>query len=110
MGKDGERDGSRASGEEGRDVLLSTLAAMTGFPVERVKRELGLEGDRVSLGELRLRAARYLEALAAPPARPAPGGPRRRPLRSRRQRSDQGSVSTSPTEAPREESFPNRSS
>lgn len=49
---------SAASHDE--QVSLSSLAQMTGFPVDYIKSELLLEKDEVSLGELRKTMVSYL--------------------------------------------------
>ena len=49
------------SGEE--IVELTSLANLTGFPVDYIKSELLLEDDKVSLSDLRATMVTYLETL-----------------------------------------------
>ncbi len=44
-------------------VTLGSLAEMTGFPIEYIKRELLLDEDSLSVDELRERVLAYLNAL-----------------------------------------------
>ncbi|MBT7609504.1 MAG: hypothetical protein HN576_07095 [Bacteriovoracaceae bacterium] len=42
-------------------VLLESLSELTGFPVEFIKKELLLEGETLSMNDLRKSMAVYLE-------------------------------------------------
>ena len=53
-----ETQTSNAHGEE--QVSLSTLAEITGFPVDYIKSELLLNKDALSLDELRSLIVKYL--------------------------------------------------
>lgn len=44
-------------------VTLGSLAEMTGFPIEYIKRELLLEEETMSVEELRERVLAYLNSL-----------------------------------------------
>lgn len=44
-------------------VTLGSLAEMTGFPVDYIKRELLLEDETLSVEELRQRVLAYLNSL-----------------------------------------------
>lgn len=52
-----------AVGETEADLLipLTSLSQMTGFPVDFIKSELFLEGEKLSMDELRSSMASYLE-------------------------------------------------
>lgn len=45
-------------------VPLSSLSELTGFPVEFIKKELLLEGEELSMSELRTSMISYLETTA----------------------------------------------
>lgn len=44
-----------------KKVPLSSLSELTGFPVEFIKKELLLEGEELSMSELRTSMIGYLE-------------------------------------------------
>ncbi|MBK23377.1 MAG: hypothetical protein CME70_05165 [Halobacteriovorax sp.] len=48
-------------------VPLSSLSELTGFPVEFIKKELLLEGEELSMSDLRTSMISYLETTAGQP-------------------------------------------
>jgi hypothetical protein len=64
MGALGLQEVSKPSTSE-TEVSLGTLAELTGFPVDYIKRELLLDGDSestVNMDELRQRVLSYLDS------------------------------------------------
>lgn len=55
---------SKASGwqnqKEGSQVTLRSLSELTGFPIEFIKEELLLDGDEVSMPDLRIKMQAFL--------------------------------------------------
>lgn len=49
---------------DSQNVPLQSLSELTGFPVDFIKKELLLDGENVSMGELRALMTKYLEATA----------------------------------------------
>ena len=49
---------------EDQKVPLSSLSELTGFPVDFIKKELLLEGEELSMAELRTSMISYLESTA----------------------------------------------
>ncbi|MCK5073442.1 MAG: hypothetical protein KAQ98_08465 [Bacteriovoracaceae bacterium] len=56
-----ERNDNNATLMEEDKIELSSLSEMTGFPVEFIKQELLITGDRVSLKGLRKAMLGYLD-------------------------------------------------
>ena len=58
----GEKDKTKTNLEAETVVALSSLSEMTGFPVDFIKSELFVEGEELSLEDLRKSMAGYLES------------------------------------------------
>lgn len=58
----GEKDKTNTNAEAKTVVALSSLSEMTGFPVDFIKSELFVEGEELSMDELRKSMAGYLES------------------------------------------------
>ena len=54
-------ESSHQAGEDQEQVPLESLSELTGFPVEFIKKELLLDGENVSMSDLRQSIVRYLE-------------------------------------------------
>lgn len=46
---------------ESEQVSIESLSELTGFPVEFIRKELLIDSDQLSMGELRESMVRYLE-------------------------------------------------
>ena len=65
MGALGLQDVSNSPSSESEVVSLGTLAELTGFPVDYIKRELLLEGETIeglSVEDLRAKVLAYLNS------------------------------------------------
>lgn len=63
MGALGLKDSHKPDSVEEAGVSLGSLAELTGFPIDYIKRELLLEGEQdLSVEELRAKVLAYLDA------------------------------------------------
>ena len=56
-----EQLGKKLELNQDEKISIDSLAGLTGFPADFIKRELLLEASNLSLNELRERVATYLE-------------------------------------------------
>lgn len=57
----GASEESKAMDRESENVSLNSLSMMTGFPVEFIKSELILDGEEISMDNLRKTMVNFLE-------------------------------------------------